>query len=217
MKAFAYLRVSGKGQVEGDGFPRQLAAIRKYAGQNGIDVVQVYEERGKSGTIDGMDRPTWAEMIGVIMGNGVKTVLIERLDRLARDLMVQEHIIADLKQRGVELISVAEPDLCQDDPTRKLMRQILGAIAEYDRTMIVLKLRGSRQRAKALVGKCEGRKAYGEKPEEVAVLNEMRALRALGMSFDGIAEALNRGGRSPRSGGQWYGSTVNKILRRVQG
>ena len=46
--------------------------------------------------------------------------------------MVQEHIIADLRQRHITIISALEPDLCVDDPSRKLMRQIMGAIAEYD-------------------------------------------------------------------------------------
>ena len=45
-------------------------------------------------------------------------VIIEKLDRLARDLMVQETIIADLRKHGFELVSVAEPDLMANDPTR---------------------------------------------------------------------------------------------------
>jgi hypothetical protein len=40
-------------------------------------------------------------------------------------------------------VSAGEPDLLQNDPSRKLMRQIFGAISEYEKTMIVLKLRGS--------------------------------------------------------------------------
>ena len=99
MKAFAYLRVSGRGQVDSDGFDRQLSAIRSYASGQGISIARVFRE-GVSGTIAGMDRPAWVEMI------------IEKLDRLARDLMIQEHIIADLQRRGITLVSVAEPDLC---------------------------------------------------------------------------------------------------------
>ena len=49
-KAFAYLRVSGKGQIEGDGFTRQLAAIKKYADANGIKIAKVFREEGISGT-----------------------------------------------------------------------------------------------------------------------------------------------------------------------
>ena len=44
------------------------------------------------------------------------------------------------------------------------MRQIFGAIAEYEKTMIVIKLRGARQRKKARTGRCEGRKPYGHYP-----------------------------------------------------
>lgn len=47
----------------------------------------------------------------VLHSNGVRTIVIERLDRPARDLMVQETIIADLQKNGFDLISVAEPDL----------------------------------------------------------------------------------------------------------
>ena len=81
-----------------------------------------------------------------LASNGTKVVLIEKLDRLARDLMVQETIIAKLRTNEFDLISVTEPDLCVDDPSRKLMRQIFGAFAEYDRVMIVSKLKAARQR-----------------------------------------------------------------------
>src|ERR1043166_1687677 len=96
--------------------------------------------------------------------DGVRLVLIEKLDRLARDLMVQETIIGDLRKHGFDLISLAEPDLLQDAPPRKLMRQIMGAVSEYEKTMIVLKLRGARQRMKAKTGHCEGAKPFGSLP-----------------------------------------------------
>src|SRR5215467_13512268 len=176
-KAHAYLRVSGKGQVEGDGFTRQLKAIREYAAAHDMKIVDVYREEGVSGTKESADRPAWSELMTALHANGVRTVIIERLDRLARDLMVQETIIGDLRKHGFDLISVAEPDLLQDDPTRKLMRQIMGAIAEYEKTMIVLKLRGARQRMKAKTGRCEGRKPYGFYEGEETALERMRVLR----------------------------------------
>jgi hypothetical protein len=63
--------------------------------------------------------------------------------------MIQETIIGDLQKNGFDLVSVAEPDLLQDDSSRKLTRQIFGAIAEYEKTMIMLKLRGARVRVAA--------------------------------------------------------------------
>ncbi len=79
-KAFAYLRVSGKGQVEGDGFARQLEAIRQFAKQHSIRVVRVFREEGVSGTKDLEHRPAFLEMMEALHGNGVKLVLVEKLD-----------------------------------------------------------------------------------------------------------------------------------------
>ncbi len=214
-KAFAYLRVSGKGQIEGDGFTRQLEAIKRYAQAHDIRIVKVFREEGVSGKFDLENRPALYDMLEALAGDGVKVVLVEKLDRLARDLMVQESILGKLRERGFELISAAEPDLCSDDPTRKLMRQIMGAIAEYDRAMIVAKLRGARQRMKAKKGSCEGRKPYGDYSGEREIIERMRALRAEGMGYDRIADTLNTEGVKPRTGERWWGKTINNILSKA--
>jgi DNA invertase Pin-like site-specific DNA recombinase len=213
-KAFAYLRVSGKDQLNGDGFERQLSTIQKYAKDNGFKVVETFEERGVSGTTEGFDRPAWVAMIAKLMSNGNETVLVERLDRIGRDLMVQEHIIADLRKRGITLISTHEPDLCVDDPTRKLLRQIMGAIAEYDKSMVVLKLRGARQRQKARGERCEGAKPFGFRPGESGILDRIKRARSAGASMAAIAKELNESGASkPRHGAQWHASTIRSVLK----
>src|SRR4029450_11152573 len=97
-KAFAYLRVSGKGQVDGDGFPRQLAAVKAYAKANDMRIVHVYREEGVTGAKESMDCPAWSEMITALHSNGVRTIIIERLDRLARDLMIQEATVVELQR-----------------------------------------------------------------------------------------------------------------------
>ena len=212
-KAFAYLRVSGRGQIEGDGFTRQLMAIKKYAAANGFKIVRVYREEGVSGTTDWEHRPAFSEMMGVLLSNGVRTVLIERLDRVARDLMVQESVIGDFRRKELTLVSVSEPDLLTDDPSRVLMRQMLGAFFQYEKTLLVAKLRGARQRAKANTGRCEGRKPYGSKPGEAAIIDEMTALRRSGYAVDKIAERLNAEGIKPRSGVRWYPTSVYRVLK----
>ena len=212
--AFAYLRVSGKGQVDGDGFTRQLVAVNRYASEHDIKIVHVFRDEGISGTKDLENRPALVEMMAALQGNGTKLVLIEKLDRLARDLLVQESIIGDLGKKGFELISVMEPDLLQDDPSRKLMRQIFGAIAEYEKTMIVLKLRGARTRQRSKKGRCEGAKPYGHRDGEPLIRQRMQELRASGMGFDRIAAQLNAEGLPTRSGKQWHGYVVNGILSR---
>lgn len=211
-KAFAYLRVSGKGQVKGDGFPRQLQAIKGYAAAHAIKIVKVFRDEGVSGTKESMDRPAWAEMMTALHGNGVRTIIIEKLDRLARDLMVQEATIADLQKSGFTLISVLEPDLMASDPTRILMRQMMGAVAQYDKSQIVLKLRGARMRKRAAEGRCEGRKPFGRNDVEKAAIERMRSLRTEGLGFDRIAECLNAAGVRTRTGKRWHGVVINRIL-----
>ncbi len=211
-KAHAYLRVSGKAQVDGDGFARQRVAIESHAVASGIAIVEWFEEKGVTGTAEWEDRPAWVEMLDRIVNNGVRAIIIERLDRLARDLMVQEHIIADLKKRGITLISVYEPDLGSTDPTRVMMRQIMGAVAQYDKAMIVLKLRGARQRAKTKNGRCEGQKPYGHYPGETTVLIEMRTLAANGVSPSLIARVFNDRGTMNRAGHAWHPYSVSRIV-----
>jgi DNA invertase Pin-like site-specific DNA recombinase len=212
VKAFAYLRVSGKGQISGDGFPRQLKAIREYAAAHDITISRVFREEGVTGTKETMDREAFAEMMTALHSNGVRTIIIEKLDRLARDLMVQEATIADLQKHGFTLVSVAEPDLMASDPTRILMRQLMGAVAQYDKSQIVLKLRGARMRMRAKEGRCEGRKPYGFFDGEDAVIERMNALRATGLGFDRIAAQMNAEGLKTRTGARWHGLVVNRIL-----
>lgn len=214
MKAFVYLRVSGLGQVNGDGFDRQLLACQEYAASHDVDIVEIFKEQGISGTKELEDRPALSELFAALEENGIKTVIVEKMDRLARDLMIQETIVADMQKHGYTLISTAEPDLCSQDPSRILIRQIFGALAQYDRAMITLRLRGARQRKKARTGKGEGRHAFGEKPNEIVTLDAIHHLRTDGHSCKVIAAMLNEGGFPSRSGKPWRGTSIAKILRR---
>jgi DNA invertase Pin-like site-specific DNA recombinase len=204
------------GQVDGDGFTRQTEAIGRFAASSGMVILDTFREEGISGAKDLENRPALQDLLLAIEAGDVRVVLIERLDRLARDLMVQETIIGDLGKRGITVISVAEPDLCSDDPSRKMMRQIFGAIAEYDKAMIVLKLRGARQRTKAKTGRCEGAKAFGTVDGQRPTVERILSLRSAGMAVDTIAETLNVEGLKSKTGGQWYGSSIRNVLIREQ-
>jgi DNA invertase Pin-like site-specific DNA recombinase len=213
-KAFAYLRVSGKGQLAGDGFMRQLKSIKQYAAAHQLRVVEVFEERGVTGTRETMDRPAWRDLMTKLHADGVHTVIIEKLDRLARDLMVQESVISDLQKYGFELVSVHEPDLMASDATRVLLRQMLGALAQYDKSQIVVRLRAARLRKRAQTGRCEGRKPYGFREGEQRIIERMRELRADGLAYGVIAARMNAEGLPTRSRGRWHPQMVYQILQR---
>lgn len=214
---YGYTRVSGKGQVGGHGLTRQRDAIHAYAKANGLKVVKLFQDAGVSGTLE--RRPGLAAMMLAIAADGVRVVLVERLGRLARDLLVQEAIVRDLQRRGVELVSTTEgADLGSAEPTRKLVRHVFGALAEYQKSMTVLKLRAARAAKRATGAKVEGRKAYGEVDGgEYATVKRIRELRRkrrgrkrLGLRR--IAKQLQAEGHKTRGGGKWQPSSVQSIL-----
>jgi len=222
-KAFAYSRCSSKGQINGDTWDRQEKAINDYAESHGIEVEKFFRDEGITGTTE--NRPALAEMIVSMQqnGHGIKTVIIEKMDRLARDLMVQEIIIADFKKEGFELISAHEgEDLLSEDPTRKLVRQVLGAIAEYDKTMTVLKLRAARERKRIREGHCEGRKGYRKFDNEYQdkLIQEIKRLRRKSkgsskrMGYKQVADALNRSSFVTASGKEFNEMIVQNLLRK---
>ncbi|HEY5510606.1 MAG TPA: recombinase family protein [Prolixibacteraceae bacterium] len=208
-KVFAYLRVSDPSQIKGDGFPRQLKAVTDYARANKLEIVNTFRELGVSGTKE--HRPVLAELMVSMEqnGHGVKTVIIEKLDRLARDLMIQEAIIGDFNKHGFKLISVAEgTDLGSSDPTRKLLRVFMGGIAEYEKVMMVAKLRAARERIKLKTGKCEGNKGYRDTPEGQAILSRINTLRrkprtGRRLTWQQIADQLNAEGILTIDGHPW--------------
>ena len=215
-KCFAYLRVSDPSQIKKDGFTRQLKAIEQYAKAHKLQIVNIFREQGVSGTK--ANRPALAQMIVSLEKNnhGVKTVIIEKLDRLARDLMVQEAIIRDFRKGNFNIISTTEgADLCGDDPTRKLIRQVMGAVSEYDKTMLVAKLQAARERVKAEKGKCEGRKGYYETMEGRAVVRRIYALRRTPQTgkrrtLQKIADMLNAEHSLTFNGKQWTAQHVQQ-------
>lgn len=73
-------------------------------------------------------------------------LVVFRLDRLARDLVLQEQILGDIWRMGAHGFSTSpsEADFLKDDPddpSRQLIRQVLGAVAQYERALIALRLR----------------------------------------------------------------------------
>ena len=93
-RTYSYLRVSGKGQVDGDGFPRQRESVSEYARRIRMEIVNEFRDEGVSGTL--FDRPGLTDLFVAIKADGVRVVLVEKADRLARDLVVSETLLAEL-------------------------------------------------------------------------------------------------------------------------
>jgi DNA invertase Pin-like site-specific DNA recombinase len=218
-QAYGYTRVSGLGQVNGHGPQRQRELISEFAAKAGIEVVKFFED-AHTGTE--ADRPAFVEMLAAMMANGVKTVIVESLDRFARDLLIQSTLLAKLASEGLTLVAANTGEdvtaAMLEDPMRKAMVQIQGVFAELDKSLTVRKLRKAREAKRAETGRCEGKKPYGEHDGEREVLARVHRLRRkarLGprMPLSQVAERLNAEGYTNRSGQPWTPANLRKVLR----
>jgi|EBPBio282013_DNA_FD.fasta_scaffold08160_1 DNA invertase Pin-like site-specific DNA recombinase len=223
-KAFSYLRVSGKGQIDGDGFTRQAETISRYVNGNQIKIMREFRDNGVSGVTDAFDREGLTDLFVAIKANGVRLVIVENATRIARDLMVGEIILAEFRKVGVKVISAdggVDLTVGEDNPTGQLVRQILGAISTWEKCLIVQKLRASRLRMRRAGKRCEGRKPYGVDQREKEVIERICQMRRTGLSFTRIAKALNTDGIVPRKAiragqsAQWHPPMIQRIVDRA--
>ena len=133
--------------------------------------------------------------------------------------MVSEIILAEFSKLGVTVISAdggVDLTIGNDDPTGKLVRQILAAVSEWEKCLIVQELRASRLRMRRSGQRREGRKPYGSTPEEQALVEKIRAWRKEWKSFAEIAAALNLEKVPTRTGEgtKWHPTQIQRILRR---
>ena len=133
-----------------------------------------------------------------LLGNGARTIIVESPDRFARDL-IQQLLGRDmLKAKGAALIAASAPQhFTEDTPTAVLVRQILGGVAEFEKTTLVAKLKAARERKKAVTGKCGGRKSFAERDATmVALAKKLRRYPVNGRkrSLRDIAVALEAQG-----------------------
>lgn len=224
--ASAYLRVSSAGQIDGNGFDRQLDTIGKFCDSHGFKIKQIFQE-AVSGTTDEVERPEFSKMITAIMSNGCKIVVIERLDRLAREYRIQESLLLYLASKGIDLYSAATSEnvtkAVSEDPMKKALIQIQGIFHELDKSLLVNKLRKARQKIRLEKGRCEGKLAYGSLPGEKEVIKRIRIMRRKPRgsnrrrrSFKSIAEQLNKEGIRTRQNKKWTASLVYNAITRKE-
>jgi DNA invertase Pin-like site-specific DNA recombinase len=207
LAAYGYIRVSSLSQGDADGPKRQRDEILGYAEANGFEVTEFYEDL-ISGTKE--SRPALGRMLYDLEQTNVPVVIVESLSRMARDLLVQEVIIKDLKELEVSLVSVQDGvDLDSDDPNRTLVRQLMGAIAEFDRAMTVWKLKAARDRKSAELG----RRIEGRKPIYPDFLRDyIWKMRLSGHTYARIADQINGWNMKTTTGGCFYPALIRQIL-----
>ena len=140
---------------------------------------------------------------------------MESPDRFARDLAVQLAGHDMLKSLGIAIIPASAPDFFTED-TPVLVRQVLGAIAQFEKASSVAKLAAARKRKREREGRCEGRKPLREThPEAVALARKLRRRRPKGrqLSLREVSKELATRGFLNERGKPYAAKSVASMLR----
>jgi DNA invertase Pin-like site-specific DNA recombinase len=201
-----------------DSDKRQRAAIDAFAKTRGYDVVAEFYDAAVSGTDHVAERPGFKAMLERIANNGVRVIIIESPDRFARDLAVQLSGHDFLKSLGVVLMPATSPDyFTEDTPTAVLVRQVLGAIAQFEKASLVAKLKSARDRKIAAGEKCGGRKSHAElRPNVVALAKQLHRKRPKGgqRSLREVSRELAQRGHLNHAGRPFSAMSVRNMLVR---
>jgi DNA invertase Pin-like site-specific DNA recombinase len=217
--AVAYYRTSSATNVgeDKDSQKRQRDAVSAYAAAHGIAIVGEYYDAAVSGADPVMSRPGFAQMLEYMLGNGARIVLVENASRFARDLAVQIAGHDLLKAKGISLVPVDAPDHFKDEtPTATMVRSILGAVSQFEKEALVLKLRKARDRVRREKGRCEGNPAWvkgANKTIPEAAVKAAREARARGLKLRPIAAELAAAGFLNRNGKPYAAQSVKHMLQ----
>lgn len=177
-KGVGYLRTSSKTNVgeDKDSEKRQRGNIEQYAKARGIEIVEWFRDPAVSGDDMIEDRPGFQAMLDGIEANGIRLVLVDDATRFARKMLVAELGILLMTARGARVMTSSGDDLTEtDDEMRVAFRQMAMAFSQLEKTRLVKKLRGARDRMSAAAGhRIEGRKSHAE--TNPALVKEARRL-----------------------------------------
>lgn len=229
-----YLRTSSATNVgeNKDSDKRQILACEKYALSNKLNIENVFYDADVNGSIDHLEREGFSDLLDFCFKESINIVLCENHTRFSRDLIVQEKGYIDMKKAGITIIPINNPDMFLDDrnePTRTLIRHMLGALSQYEKTSIVLKLKGARERKRIINkkqdiltikgnGKVEGRKRYGENKQEQIVVDRINELRFNSlkngklMSIRKITDIINDEGFTTKKNTKFHFTQIQRIL-----
>jgi len=161
----------------------QLRELREFVERRGWQITGEYVDRGVSGSKD--RRPALDQMMAAAQGRKFDVLLVWKLDRFARSLKHLVNALAEFEALGIAFVSLRD-NLDLTTPSGRLMFQIIGAMAEFERALIQERVKAGLRNAKAK-GVRLGR------PRVFVSESRIDALRASGTSWRAIAKELGIG------------------------
>lgn len=206
MRLIGYYRVSTTEQGEsGLGLEAQEAAVRSYAALRGDEIILEARE-----VASGADtrREVLTTALETLKSGAADGLIVAKVDRLTRSLLQFAELVEAAKRQGWK-IAVVDGGFDMATPTGKAMAGMLAVFAELERDMI------SQRTRDALQAKRErnGGKLKGNKPSvDPVVVERIRELRRVGLTYRAIAGDLERHEIPTAQGGRWRPGTVRYIL-----
>src|SRR5258708_24290788 len=228
LRVALYVRVATEEQREGQTIDSQIKELEKFAEANRWTPAGVYKDEGWSGTM--LARPELDRLRDDAQRKSFDAVLINDVDRLARDVTHLNVIRRDLERKAIRVVFRKIPG--ELNPTQNLMINILGSFAEFEREMIADRTRrGVRHKVEIRKLYFGCRPAYGYRyitkgkstdgngsleilSEEAAVVREIYDwVDRESLSSYKVVARLNQLHIPTRNRNSWHRSTVLRILR----
>lgn len=222
MKVVIYVRVSTAEQaLEGYSIAAQIAILKEYAKLNDFVILKIYQDAGISGK-NIKDRPSLLELIQDAKEGKFEAVLVWKLSRLSRSLLDLLSIVDVFNQNKISFHSYSEK-FDTSTPIGKMLLQLLGSIAEFERNTIVENVKlGLGERFKQ--GYSKGTIPFGYKYENKKAVVDSEQADMVKHVFDYylkaednnclniIADHLNSSGYRTRVDGLWSRHSIKEML-----
>ena len=189
-------------------------------------MVGIFPEEGRSGALDLEDRVALTAAIDLIAIGKAEGLVCYSLDRLAREITVQEAILAKVwEEAGGQVFTTDHGEVQRDDPDdpmRTAMRKMAGVMYELDRRLVVARLRRGRRLKAERGGFAGGGVRYGFTTDrkqlvpdqaEQEIARRIRRLHRGGLSIRKITDQLNAEQVPAKRGGTWHPTTVARVLQ----
>lgn len=224
-----YTRVSSAEQaINGTSLAVQEEVLRQHAHAEGWVVVGVWTDGGVSGAKAEAERPQLGALMNVARTGQVDVLLVDKWDRMARNLNAQTTLWGELDTLGVEYVSRSEP--ASSGPSGEFVRNIMAAVAQDERARIRARtIAGRLARLKeggwaggdAPFGFMVKRDAEGKRPRLVIDEDEAKMIRRAvsllldeGKTTGEVALILNVEGFAPRRAPRWHAALLRNHLMR---
>lgn len=214
-----YLRVSTGLQVQGYSLAAQKTQLEQFAKQRNFILADIYRDAGLSGKHT--HRPELQRLIKDAEAGQFDVVMVWAIDRISRNLVDLLDLVKRLRNCGVEFISISQ-DFDTTEPTGMLILHLLGSFAQFERELLVERVKESHmQRLQKSNWSC-GPAPFGYRKENkglIEVESEVKVVKHIFerylqlKSIRGVTNELNSQSTLTRKGTVWFTNTVKGILK----